>query len=128
MDERIAELADAQCGVVSLAQLAEIGVGRGAIRVRREHKRLRRVHSSVYAVGHMELSYRGRLWAAMLAGGGQGRVAGGVAAWLHELSTVQPARIEVALAKRRDSTSAVRFVHVAWLDPRDTHDFDDGLR
>jgi predicted transcriptional regulator of viral defense system len=65
----IARLASRQHGVVSLTQLAAIGIDRSAI-VRRTRKGLlHRVHRGVYAVGHAGLSTEGRWMAAVLACG-----------------------------------------------------------
>src|SRR4051794_24116777 len=68
-DERIAELAQAQHGVVARWQLLGIGLGRGAIARRVEAKRLHVIHRGVYAVGHRLISQRGWWMAAVLAGG-----------------------------------------------------------
>ena len=66
-DERIAELAQAQHGVVARWQLFGRGVGRGAISRRVEAKRLHVVHRGVYAVGYRLISQRGWWMAAVLA-------------------------------------------------------------
>jgi hypothetical protein len=69
LDEAIAGLAGRQHGVVARWQLAELGLGRGAIDLRIAAGRLHRVHAGVYAVGHRVLSQRGRWMAAVLACG-----------------------------------------------------------
>lgn len=68
-DPAIALLAARQHGVVARAQLAKIGVERGAIRLRVERCRLHLVHRGVYAVGHRLLTKQGRWMAAVLAAG-----------------------------------------------------------
>jgi predicted transcriptional regulator of viral defense system len=69
-DQTVATLAERQHGVVSTAQLHAAGLGRGAIHLRVRRGRLLRIHRGVYAVGHRRLTFRGRLWAAVLACGG----------------------------------------------------------
>jgi very-short-patch-repair endonuclease len=67
-DRAVAALAARQHGVVARRQLAALGLGRGAIGRRLAHDRLLLVHRGVYAVGHAQLSLRGRWMAAVLAG------------------------------------------------------------
>lgn len=69
IDQRVAELAKRQHGVVSLAQLCALGLAAGAVRERVAAGRLHRVYRGVYAVGHANLSLRGRWMAAVLAFG-----------------------------------------------------------
>jgi very-short-patch-repair endonuclease len=66
-DPTIARLAGRQHGVVSVAQLAAVGLTADAIRRRAESGRLHRVHRGVYAVGHRDVSPEGRWMAAVLA-------------------------------------------------------------
>jgi very-short-patch-repair endonuclease len=68
-DHAIRELAGRQHGVVSAAQLLDLGLTREMIkgRVRAEH--LVRLHRAVYAVGHDALEPRGRELASVLACG-----------------------------------------------------------
>jgi very-short-patch-repair endonuclease len=65
----IARLAGRQHGVVTRAQLAALGVGRGAVERRVAAGRLHRLHRGVYAVGHTVLTRHGTLIAAVLACG-----------------------------------------------------------
>lgn len=69
LDVAIAAIADGQEGLITRGQLAEIGAGRGAIRLRVQQRRLNRVHPGVYAVGHRALSQDGRRLAAVLTVG-----------------------------------------------------------
>jgi hypothetical protein len=65
----LAELAGRQWGVVSLAPLQALGVGRSGVTRRVQGGRLRRVHRGVYAVGGAVLPREGRWLAAVLACG-----------------------------------------------------------
>ncbi len=66
-DRRIARIAEAQHGLVTLGQLVDIGVSTSAARKWVERGRLHPVHLGVYAVGHALLNQEGRLMAAVLA-------------------------------------------------------------
>lgn len=68
-DERIAELAERQHGVVARRQLLKLGLGREAIAVRLRTSRLHPLHRGVYAVGHLVISREARWMAAVLACG-----------------------------------------------------------
>lgn len=66
LDARIAELAEAQHGLVARRQLAALGVGRGAIEARLHSGRLHLLRPGVYAVGYRAISLRGRWMEAVL--------------------------------------------------------------
>jgi very-short-patch-repair endonuclease len=66
---RVAEVAAAQYGVVSFAQLRAVGLGRGAVEKAVRGERLIRLHTGVYAVGHRVLRVEGHRLAAVLACG-----------------------------------------------------------
>jgi hypothetical protein len=68
-DERIAELAQRQHGVVARTQLRAMGMGEGAIEGRVKRGRLHRFQRGVYKVGYRRISRRGRWMAAVLASG-----------------------------------------------------------
>src|ERR671922_1220185 len=68
-DRWIAELANAQHGVVSRAQLVAAGLGPGLIDHRLDCGRLHVFHRGVYSVGYRLLTKEGRWMAAVLAGG-----------------------------------------------------------
>jgi very-short-patch-repair endonuclease len=69
LEPALAALASRQHGVVSGAELVELGFSRHAIRRRLEAERLRRLHPRVYAVGHWALTQASRDLAAVLACG-----------------------------------------------------------
>src|SRR3954447_10209961 len=68
-ERRLARLAASQDGVVTLAQLAACGLTPRARERRIAQRRLIVVPRGVYAVGHGDLSERGRFRAAVLACG-----------------------------------------------------------
>ncbi len=81
----LAELARAQHGVVSLAQLRGLGLSASAVRSRAASGRLHRIHRGVYAVGHSRLTGRGLWMAAVLACGPGAVLSHRSAAALHDL-------------------------------------------
>ena len=60
-------LAAKQHGIVTVAQLRQLGIGRGDIEARARRGALHRVHRGVYGVGHPPVSREGRYMAAVLA-------------------------------------------------------------
>ena len=69
-DERhLARLAAAQDGIVRLDELAALGLSRDARKRRIAQRRLIPQYRGIYAVGHDELTERGRFRAAVWAGG-----------------------------------------------------------
>src|SRR5688572_13979678 len=69
LDRVIGDLAERQHGVVTRAQLLELGLNRGSITHRIDLARLRPVHRGVYTIGHSLLSRDGHWMAAVLACG-----------------------------------------------------------
>jgi predicted transcriptional regulator of viral defense system len=69
-DMRVVAIAREQHGVVSVGQLAALGLDSAAITRRVGSGRLHRVHRGVYAVGHDALTTTASFVAAVLAGGG----------------------------------------------------------
>jgi very-short-patch-repair endonuclease len=65
----IAQLAAAQHGVLSIAQLIAAGISKHGAARRAKAGWLHRVHRGVYAVGHARLTEEGQWWAAILAVG-----------------------------------------------------------
>ncbi len=94
---RLAEIATAQGGVVSLDQLREIGVSRSAAAERARRGALHRVHRGVYAAGHRSLGRDALLRAALLACGEGAVISHGTAAAHWELSDRWPVLIDVTV-------------------------------
>jgi very-short-patch-repair endonuclease len=82
LDQRIAWIAKRQHGVVSQAQLVDVGLGRNGISKRVRAGRLHRLHRGVYAVGHRAPSLEREWMAAVLACGGRAVLSHWSAAWL----------------------------------------------
>jgi hypothetical protein len=61
------ELATRQHGVVSTAQLSQLGYSPSSAAKAARVRRLHRLHQRVYAVGHRQLDWHGHCWAAVLA-------------------------------------------------------------
>ncbi len=119
LNELIAQLADAQHGVVARYQLAYLGLSKSAIDGRLASGYLRRLHRGVYAVGHTVLSAEGHYMAAVLAFG-PGAVLAHRAAGAHwSVAPHAGTFIEVIPATPgRHSRPGLR-VHSCRLDPRD---------
>jgi hypothetical protein len=100
LDEGIAAVTAAQHGVISLKQLVELGLSPSGVRSRVARGALHRVHYGVYAVGHPEISQRGRWMAATLACGDGSLLSHLSAAHLATL-TFWSRGIEVAAPGRR---------------------------
>jgi very-short-patch-repair endonuclease len=69
LDQRLAELASRQHGVVTVAQLRELGFDKHRVHSRVRTGRMHSVHRGVYAVGHAGLSHESEWMAAVLASG-----------------------------------------------------------
>ena len=110
----MAELASRQHGVVSGAQLTELGFGRQAIARRLQGRRLRRLHPGVYAVGHWSLTPESRDLAAVFACGPGALLSHRAAGRRHRL--LRDGRIEVTARRGLKPKPGVvvhttRFVH-----------------
>jgi len=95
--ERIANVATAQGGVVSLNQLRGEGVSRQLAAERAEASQLHRIHRGVYTVGHRAISRHTHLRAAVLACGKGAVVSHGTAAAFHGLWDKFPVLIDVTV-------------------------------
>lgn len=101
VDLAVAAVADRQHGVVSLAQLNELGLTVRAVDKRVATGRLHRIHYGVYAVGRSQLSQDGRFMAAVLACGSGAVLSHRSAAELWGLCTDQREPIDVTAPGRR---------------------------
>lgn len=119
-DRAIGALAERQHGVVSRAQLSELGLGRRAIGHRIEVGRLVVVHRGVYSVGHRLLTQHGRWMAAVLACGPGAVLSHRAAAALWGMRRGGP--VEVTVPRGRKSRERIG-LHHADLPPdeRTTH-------
>jgi very-short-patch-repair endonuclease len=95
LDAALAALASRQHGVVSRAQLVELGFTRHAIRRRLQVDRLRRLHAGVYAVGHWALTSASHDLAAVFACGPQALLSHRAAGRRLQLVRGSAARIDV---------------------------------
>jgi hypothetical protein len=119
-DRALAELADRQWGVVSVRQLAALGLARSAVTRRVQAGRLHRIHHGVYAVGHRALRVEGRRLAAVLACG-PGAVLSYVSAAAHwGLLDTNAAKIDVTVPHRRGGNARIRTHRARSFDAQDT--------
>lgn len=80
VDVHLALIAGEQHGIVTTAQLVELGLTKSAIAKRAQRGRLHRLYRGVYAVGHEGLGKEGRWMAAVLACGAGAVLSHGAAA------------------------------------------------
>lgn len=100
--KRLAALALRQHGVVSIRQLEQLfGYSRAGVRKLVESGRLHPLYRGVYAVGHTEISERGRCLAAVLAVGPGALLSYYSAGWLWGLWAGSPAPFEVTAVVAR---------------------------
>jgi predicted transcriptional regulator of viral defense system len=119
-DQRVAELAARQWGVVSLAHLRAVGLSYDAVRSRVRAGRLHRLHQGVYAVGHTVLKREGRWLAAVLACG-EGAVLSHRSAAAHwGLLQSEATRTDVTTQRTRAANAKIRLHRSHSLIARDT--------
>src|SRR3954471_10442026 len=126
VEEAIATLAARQHGVVSHAQLAELGLGAGGVKHRVALGRLHRMHRGVYAVCHRALRREAWWMAAVLAAGPGAALSYRSAAELWRMRNGSRARSDVSVPRHRRSTSRLE-VHVVEIRP-DELTVEDGIR
>jgi hypothetical protein len=108
----VAELAKRQHGVVSVWQLAELGISKDVITRETVKARFHQVHRGVYAVGHTALSRQARCIAGVLSCGDGALLSHRSAAWLWGLTKWWPPIVEVTAASPRETRQEIR-VHSA---------------
>jgi hypothetical protein len=126
LDTSIAQLAGAQHGVITLAQLRELGLEPRAVQKRAASGRLHRIHRGVYALVQRELLSRsGSFMAAVLACGPGAVLSHRSAAALHELRATDRATIDVTVPGRTCRKHSGIDVHRSrTLAPEDTTEVD----
>jgi len=116
-DVLLSRLATRQSGVVSVRQLAALGLSRREIGQRVESDRLIRIHQGVYAVGHEDVSDRGRMIAALLAAGPGAVLSHRTAAALWRILPSMPQSVHVTLTDRRPrQREGLRIHHAKHLE------------
>ncbi len=93
-DARLLALAEAQSGVVTLGQAADLGVGTWAAR-RLAGEQWQRMAPGVFYLGLGAPPWDAQAWAGVLIGGQRARIAGASAAYLHRLASEAPSTVEV---------------------------------
>ncbi|HXV06241.1 MAG TPA: type IV toxin-antitoxin system AbiEi family antitoxin domain-containing protein [Solirubrobacterales bacterium] len=101
-------MAATQHGVVSVAQLQELGYVEGSVAKAVRAGRLHRLHRGVFAVGHTDLSLHGRCLAAVLGCGPGALLSHWSAAWLWGLLPTQPIPIHVTTPLPRKGRPGLR--------------------
>jgi very-short-patch-repair endonuclease len=114
---RLAELAEAQYGVVSYRQLQRLGFSAAAIGRSSGANRLLQVHRGVYAVGHGSISDHGRCMAAVLACGNRAVLSHASAGWLWGLLPRCPVEAEVTIPRHGRRRSGIKAHHPTSLSP-----------
>lgn len=114
----LAEMATRQHGVVSSAQLAELGFLPNAIARAAANGRLQRIHRGVYAVGHRQLTDQSRHMAAVLACAPGAVLSHYSAGWLWGLLRYPGGTIHLTAPTRRHRRRTFR-VHYAPLTEAD---------
>ncbi len=107
-DATLAQLAEAQYGVVARRQLLELGLGEDAIDHRLATGRLHSVGRGVYAVGHGRISQLGRWTAAVLAGGSGAVLSHQSAAALWGIRGPVGGAVDVTVSHRSTSSARIR--------------------
>jgi very-short-patch-repair endonuclease len=96
-DVRVAALAERQHGIVSYAQLQDMGLDKSAIERRVRRGGLHRVRRGVYAVGHARLTQEGRFLSAVLAYGDRAVLSHNSAAVLWRMRPAKGPRVDVTV-------------------------------
>ena len=119
VDVRIGRVARQQHGIVTTAQLVEVGLTRAAISKRVYRGRLYRIHRGVYALGHDGLNEQARWMAAVLACGSGAALSHGSAAVHWSLLRPLSGPVDVTVPNRsgRSRRSGIRIYRRPDLAP-----------
>jgi very-short-patch-repair endonuclease len=117
LDGAIGELARRQHGVVSWMQLRGLGVPRHVVDARVQAERWHRLHRGVYAVGHLALTWRSHLIAAVYACGPGALASHRAAGALHGLLRSQ--RIEVTTGRSAKPKPGITVHRTRLIHPED---------
>jgi hypothetical protein len=120
----LARLAARQHGLVTAAQLSDLGLGRRGVSNRVATGRLHPKYRGVYALGHARLSQHGRWMAAVLAAGEGAVLSHLAAAKLWEVWRRKVTGIDVIAPRRRRQRAGIRVHSARHLDPRDVTKHD----
>jgi very-short-patch-repair endonuclease len=115
-DQGLAELARRQQGIVSRAQLLDLGFSRRAIERRLEAARLHHLHDGVYAVGHRSIPKEGLWMAAVLSSGPDALLSHQTAAALWGLRGYSGGAIHVTVPRKSTSSKRIRR-HFSYVPP-----------
>lgn len=118
-DRGLADIAQAQHGVVGHSQLVGLGFSASAIHRMVATARLQRLHRGVYAVGHQALRPHAWFMAAALAGGTGALVSHRSAAALHGLLDDARSVIDVLTGVKRRSRRTLVFHRSGQIHPDD---------
>ncbi len=105
--QRVRRIAEGQEGVIGRVQLVECGLSGGEISRWIAQGRLIRILPAVYALGHTRITWRGRLFAALLYGGPDSALSHETAAYLWKIAEHRSDRVHVSTTMQRRS---IRFV------------------
>jgi hypothetical protein len=105
---RIARLAGRQWGVVTREQLLTCGLSSSAISRWVAAGRLHRLYPGVYAVGHLALTEKSHLAAALFYAGPGAALSYRVGAWWWQLTTQRGSIIDISGGKRRRPVDGMR--------------------
>ena len=123
-DTRIAEIAARQKRLITIAQLLDLGVSRGAVAGRCRSGRLWAVHAGVFALDPPPWERR-RVWlAAVLAGGPGTLLSDEPAAMLQGLLADGPLAAQITVDRSRSILRPGITVHRRPIDPRDIRRVD----
>jgi predicted transcriptional regulator of viral defense system len=124
LNAQLAEIAARQHGVVTAAQLDEVGLSSATIAYWARTGRLHKVHRGVYAVGHDRLSEKGQYMAAVLAAGKGAALAGLSAAALWKAWRRKVPQIEVLTPARRRQHAGFHVRTTRHIHPSDITEHD----